>query len=126
MSEKKITPLTGEALKLAQEYGNMYDEVADKMEAIRTQASDDIEAMVESYNDKAKAVWIKLAVILGIDAEATYDNPMYKIDGTYADYGFAAFIEQTPEPHPLAALFGAAPGEIVPITEKVPPKDELN
>lgn len=124
MEDFKHYPLPPEGVDLMKQY-----------EALLDQMNDEIKALTEEYNGRAKALqagihaqmktlWMKMAVMAGVDAEATWDSPEWHIESRYVESGFAALTSYPRPQHPFAAMMGAPPPEETPPEPEGVPEGE--
>ena len=110
MSDKPaITPITGDAFKVAQEFHAIVKQGQAKQEALEKEFKARNDILYAHTIAQLKILWIQMATLLGIDAEKSWQNPRYKFVYKFIEYGFAAIEERDVLPqNPFTAMMGGS------------------
>ena len=108
MSDKSvITPITGDAFKVAQDFHAIVKQGQVEQEALEEEFRARNAMVYERTMVQLKVLWMQMTTLLGIDAEKSWQNPRYKFVYKFIEYGFAAIEERDVLPqNPFAAMMG--------------------
>lgn len=109
MSNKsKYFVLSGEALDLLKEFNEVLTENIEGTKKLQEEFESRSQQMHTKHNAELRALWFKMAPLVGLDAEATWHDRSYSVDTRYIDEGFGTivFSPQASQSHPFTALFG--------------------
>ena len=123
-NKPKITPITGAAFKVAEEFRAIVDAGQAEQELLEKEFKDRNEVIYERTMSQLKALWMQMATLIGIDAEKSWQNPKYKFVYKFIEHGFAAIEEREVQPSPFDAMMGAVPEEAASELEDTPTIDK--
>lgn len=111
MTDFKHYPLPEEGLALMREYEALLDELSVELKALTEEYQGRAKACQENARAQMKTVWVKMATLAGVDAQATWDSSEWHVESRYIESGFAALTTYPRPQHPMAAFMGEPPGE---------------
>ena len=111
MTDFKHFPLPDEGLVLMKMYEGFLDELTVDMKALTEEYQGRAKAAQENARAQMKTVWVKMATLAGVDAEATWNSNEWHVESRYVESGFAALTTYPRVPHPMEAMMGHPPAE---------------
>ncbi len=111
MTDFKHFPLPAEGIELMKQYDALLLSLTVDMAALTEEYQSRAKACQENVRAQMKTVWVKMATLAGVDAQATWDSNEWHVESRYCDSGFAALTTYPRPQHPMAALMGHPPTE---------------
>ena len=122
-SDKDVFVCQGPAFDMLKAYVEAHDLLISDQQKIQKEFAAKALKQREVHEANMHDLWVKMALLAGLDPSLTWLNPAYQVETRYIKEGFGAIVYEKVPDHPLAAIMGEKKEEEVGVIETPDKKD---